>query len=127
MHAAVLGLLTAAIPLKYIATATILAIVGDDEKVLVDPSPAEADKAKSVHALGFTSDDELLLMESEGEFTVDEMKKVLATAEKVCGLGLRDVETDTPMGDDAVAPSGGIKSFIRSVMDTKTAADLHWK
>ena len=127
MHAAVLGLLTAAIPLKYIATATILAITGEDANLAVDPSPAEADKAKSVHALAFTSDDELLLMESEGDFTVEEMKQVLATAEKVCIQGGKDAEADTPMGDDVVTQSGGIKSFIRSVMETKAAADLYWK
>jgi exosome complex component RRP46 len=134
MHAAVLGLLTAAVPLKYIATATVLAIPADASQggkaatMLVDPSPAEADKARSIHALGFTSDDELLLMESEGEFTVEEMKQVLGTAERVCGQGAKDAEQrDTNMGDGAVAESGGIKAFIRSVMETKTAADLHWK
>jgi exosome complex component RRP46 len=134
MHAAVLGLLTAAVPLKYIATATVLAIPASADQggkaaaILVDPSPADADKAKSVHALGFTSDDELLLMESEGEFTVEEMKVVLATAEKVCGQGAKDAEQqDTAMVDSAVAVSGGIKAFIRSVMETKTAADLRWK
>ncbi|KAK0392484.1 hypothetical protein NLU13_1979 [Sarocladium strictum] len=135
MHAAVLGLLTAAIPLKYIATATVLAIPADVSQggkaapvILVDPSPAEADKARSIHALGFTSDDELLLMESEGEFTVEEMKQVLATAERVCGQGAKDAEQrDMTMGGGAVAESGGVKAFIRSVMETKTAADLHWK
>lgn len=133
LHAAVLGLLTAAVPLKYIATATVLAIPADNSgkkksTTLVDPSPAEADGASSVHALGFTSDDELLLMESEGEFTVEEMKTVLATAERVCGQGAKDAGRDTTMGDGAVAEeSGGIKAFIRSVMETKTAADLHWK
>ena len=121
-----LGLLTAAVPLKYIATSTVLAIpAGEEGSIIVDPTPAEAEKAQSLHCLGFTSDDELLLMESDGSFSVDQWKKVMQTAERVC-CQRGDADADTAMGEDGVQ-SSSIRDFVRSVMETKTAADLHWK
>lgn len=126
LHAAVLGLLSGAVPLKTIATAAIVAIPeGDEADIIVDPTTEQVDNAKSVHVLGFTSDKELLLAESEGSFSVDEWNKVLDTAERICcnqqGPGL-----DTAMRDGGIE-SQSIKDFIRSTVETKVAADLHWK
>lgn len=42
--------------------------------MLVDFSLVEVDKVRLIYVLGFMLDDELLLMESEGEFIVEEMK-----------------------------------------------------
>lgn len=126
LHAAILGLLNGAVPLKTMATATIVAIPeGEDDGIIVDPTIVEVDRAKSVHVLGFTSDKELLLTESEGSFSVDQWTKVLETAQHICcesqGSGL-----DTAMGDGGIE-SQSIKDFIRATMETKVAADLHWK
>lgn len=127
LHAAILGLLTAAVPLKAIATATTLAVgvEGSDDDIVVDPGMAEADKARSIHVLGFTSDDELLLAESAGSFTAEEWDKILQTGQRICcqdhGSGL-----DTAMSGDRLE-SQSIKAFVRSVMETKTSADLYWK
>ncbi|KAJ4163326.1 hypothetical protein LMH87_005062 [Akanthomyces muscarius] len=133
LHAAILGLLTAAIPLKTIATAVTLAIPAADSGssgIVVDPSTREADTAKSLHVLGYTSgEDELLLAESQGAFTVDEWETVLRTGQDVCcraaQWGLE--EEDTAMTGSGGLESASIRAFIRSVMETKIAADNSWK
>lgn len=126
LHAAILGLLAAAVPLKSIVTATALAIgpEGGKDDVVVDPGMAEAAKAESIHVLGFTSDDELLLAESAGSFTVADWDRILETGQSIC-CQARDVGLDTAISDGLESPN--IKSFTRSVMESKTATDLYWK
>ena len=59
-------MLSAAIPMKVTAACTIVAVLpGGASKVVVDPSPAEMVKARSLHVVGFTSGEDLLLAESE--------------------------------------------------------------
>ena len=127
IHAAILGILTAALPLKVIATSAVLAIPADgQEGIVVDPSTVQVSQAKSVHALGFTSDNELLLLESEGAFSPEELAKVLEAGEQVC------CRTSRGQGKDADTAMGGLESasvedFIRSVMQSKLAEDLAWR
>ncbi|KAF4122434.1 exosome complex component RRP46 [Geosmithia morbida] len=125
LHSAILGLLTAAVPLKTIATATLLAVPSSGDgagagAATIDPDPVQASQAKSVHVLGFTSDGELLLAESQGSFSPDEWREVLRTGEQVCCR-----KKDTVMSDEPESTS--IQDFIRSAMETKVAKDLHWK
>lgn len=130
LHAAILGLVTASVPLKLIATATTLAIpAGADDQIIVDPSVVEASRAKSVHTLGFTSDDDLLLVESEGAFSPEEWAKVLWAGEQVCCMTARDSSGDAKMddGDAGALQSVSIRDFIRSVMESKLAEDLAWR
>jgi exosome complex component RRP46 len=124
-HAALLGLLSCSIPLKTIATATTLAFSVDSNGLVIEPSTEAAAKAKSLHALAFTAHGELLLAESSGSFSLEEWDKILETAQRIC---CRDQGTDfdTAMSSDGLE-SQSIKGFIRSVMETKAAADLHWK
>lgn len=124
LHSAILGLLTAAVPLKTIATATLLA-VSEAGDLTLDPDAVQASQAKSVHVLAFTaSDEELLLAESQGSFSPAEWRQVLQTGERVCcRRGTKG--DDTAMQDDG--ESASIQDFIRSVMQTKVAKDLHWK
>lgn len=101
--------------------------VSDDKggEITVDPTIVEADRARSVHVLGFTSDDELLLSESAGSFSVDEWGKVLEKGQRIC-CEQRDSGLDTAMEGGGIE-ARGVKDFIRSVMETKLAADLQWK
>ena len=128
LHAAILGLLTAAIPLKAIAAATLLAIptdTGDNVEIIVDPSAVQVDQAKSVHVLGFTSQDELLFAESEGSFSPQEWTKVLERGQRICTQH-QQAGLDTAMAGGELE-STSMTAFIRSVMETKVAADLYWK
>jgi exosome complex component RRP46 len=126
LHSAILGLLSAAIPLKTIGAATLLAVPEEEGKdIIVDPSAVDINHAKSVHALAFTSHDELLLSESEGAFTPDEWTKVLQLGQRIC-CEHQKPGLDTAMsGDDIESPS--MRQFIRSAMEAKVAEDLYWK
>ncbi|KAH6898820.1 ribosomal protein S5 domain 2-type protein [Thelonectria olida] len=125
LHSAILGILTAAIPLKAIAAATLIAIPEEGKDFIIDPTAVEAERAKSLHVLGFTSKDELLLSESEGSFSANEWTKVLELGQQVC-YQHQQTSFDTAMGGDNLE-SQSMKDFIRSVMQAQVAEDLHWK
>ncbi|EFQ29228.1 exosome complex subunit Rrp46 [Colletotrichum graminicola] len=118
-HSAVLSLLSAAVPLKAIATCTTLAILEDGSKIIADPSPLEADHAKSLHVLSFTSQDDLLLAESEGAFTIAEWDKVVSTGQKVCGQH-REAELGSGMHEEG-QDWNDMRQFIRTVMEARAA------
>ncbi|KAK1249071.1 hypothetical protein MKX07_002587 [Trichoderma sp. CBMAI-0711] len=127
LHAAMLGLLTAAIPLNTVASATCLAITNATAgtTIKVDPSPTEIDQATSVHVLGFTAGRDLLIAESEGSFTAEEWDRVLQTAENVCCRG-QETGNDAEMGGYG-AESENVLQFMRSVLEAKAAESLHWR
>jgi exosome complex component RRP46 len=125
LHSAILGILTAAIPLKAIAAGTLIAIPEEGKGFIIDPTAVDADRAKSLHVLAFTSKDELLLSESEGSFSADEWTKVLELGQQVC-CQHQQTSLDTAMGGDNLE-SQSMKDFIRSVMQAQVAEDLYWK
>ncbi|KAM0564089.1 hypothetical protein ACHAPJ_000298 [Fusarium lateritium] len=126
LHSAILGLLSAAVPLKAIGAATLLAIPGEEGRdIIVDPTAVDIDHAKSVHVLSFTSHDELLLSESEGAFSADEWTKVLQLGQRIC-CEHQQPGFDTAMSGDDVE-SKSMRQFIRSVMEAKVTEDLYWK
>lgn len=120
-----MAILTAAIPLKAIAAATVIAISDDNTNFIIDPTAVEADRARALHVLGFTSQDELLVSESEGSFSADEWIKVLELGQRICSQH-RPTGMDTVMAGDNYE-SQSMKEFIRLVVEAKTAEDLHWK
>ncbi|KAK3328833.1 hypothetical protein B0H66DRAFT_2439 [Apodospora peruviana] len=128
---AILALLSAAVPMRATATASVVAVVPEtkSKKLVVDPSPRELEAAQSVHVLAFTSQGELLLAESEGDFTVEEWDEVYETAEDVCcksETSKSDVDMMLDDDDDDAGPAD-MHQFIRSTLEDKVAADLHWK
>ena len=123
LHAALLALLTGAVPLKGIATATCIAI-SQSSDLIVEPSPREASQAQSLHVLAFTSDDELLVAESEGSFTAEEFRKVLDLGAQVCCRDEQGDE-DVDMGESNQM-SKSVRSFVRSVMKMKSERDMNW-
>lgn len=127
LHASILALLTAAVPLKTIATATTLAVTSQDGKmnIVVDPVGPDLDRAQSIHVLGFTSDGELLLAHSEGIFSTEEWDQVLEMGQSVCCQTERSNPAVATSAVERESPS--VKAFLRHVMEAKSAADLHWK
>ncbi|KAK4231747.1 exosome complex component RRP46 [Podospora fimiseda] len=126
---AVLALLSAGVPMRATATATAVAVVFHDgvKRTVVDPSPREIEIARSVHVLAFTSHDELLLAESEGDFIVKEWDEVYETAKKIC---CHSAPADDGMQmalDEEAAAGPDMRHFLRSTMESKVAADLYWK
>ncbi|KAH7634884.1 hypothetical protein SMAC4_02985 [Sordaria macrospora] len=127
-QAAVLALLSATVPMKATATSTVVAVVPEDgsNKIVADPSPKDIGEATSLHALAFTSHDELLLSESEGDFTVKEWDDVYERAHQICcQTTSKQAGIDMMLDDDASGPD--MRHFLRSALETKIASDLYWK
>lgn len=109
-------------------TSTVAAVSSGsgDSQITLDPSPRQADKSRSVHVLAFTSHDELLLAESEGDFTMDEWDEVYQAARKVCCGSAKGNEIDMVVDEDQQAGPDW-RQFVRSAAESKVTADLHWK
>lgn len=128
MQTAVLSLLSAALPLTTTLTSTSLAIIADGQskKIVPSPSPREIQASESFHVLSFTSHDELILVESEGHFTMKEWDDVYTAARRQCCPSPSTNDGDTDM-DDANVAGVNWKQFTRSTLEAKVASDLHWK
>jgi len=112
------------------ATSAIITIVSNDgaTKLVSEPSLRDVEAAQSVHVLAFTSQDELLLAESEGDFTVKEWDDVYDTAKKICcQSGAAKREGIEMLLDEKEGGGPDMRQFLRSTLETKVAADLHWK
>lgn len=104
------------------------AVIGEDGKtsVVIDPTPRQVEQSRSVHAFVFTSHEELLLAESEGDFTMNEWDDVYATAKSICCTSPPDQVIDMVLGEDQqLGPD--LRRFIQTAAEMKVAADLHWK
>ncbi|EAQ93616.1 hypothetical protein CHGG_01851 [Chaetomium globosum CBS 148.51] len=129
VQTAILALLSAGVPMRATATATAVAVVHQDgaKKTVVDPSQREVETASSVHVLAFTSHNGLLLAESEGDFTVGEWDDVYETAKGICCRSTSVKEGTAMVLDDEEPSATDMRQFLRSTMESKVAADLHWK
>ena len=91
-----------------------------------EPTFQNIQQAKSVHVLAFSSHGNLLLAESEGDFSIQEWEQVHNIAEMVCrGPIDRDRESeDVEMDSDG---SHTVESRMRDVLQRKMVADQRWK
>ncbi|KAL7629383.1 exosome non-catalytic core subunit rrp46 [Parahypoxylon ruwenzoriense] len=128
LQTAVLSLLSAALPLTATLTSTSLAIVADgtSKSIVLNPSPREIEVSQSFHVLSFTSHDELILVESEGSFTMEEWDDLFTIARRQCCSPTNVGDGDILMDDDSLV-GADLKHFTRSILEEKMAADLHWK
>ncbi|RDL36784.1 uncharacterized protein BP5553_06136 [Venustampulla echinocandica] len=128
LQTAVLTLLAASTPLAMIATSVLIAVnsEGESRNLIQNPNPEQVRSANSVHVLGFTSHGELLLSESEGSFTLDEWDEVYETAKALCS-GEKTADDNFMQGVGLENNKGDMMMFIKSAMERKIAADLHYK
>jgi exosome complex component RRP46 len=119
LNAACLVLVDAAIPMRCTFTSTIIAFLS---KTITREHPTikEAMGAKSIHVLCFSSKNELLLVESEGMFNMDEWEIIEEKARIVC---LGDVDAM------AVDEDGGktLQQEMKAVVEEKVRRDERWK
>ncbi|OHF04321.1 exosome complex subunit Rrp46 [Colletotrichum orchidophilum] len=118
-HSAILGLLSAAVPLKAIATCTTLAVLEKGGKIIADPSPLAIEQSKSLHVVIFTSQNDLLLLESEGTFSMAEWDEVVRTGQTVCNQH-RQADLGAVMNEYS-RDTTDMQLFIRTVMESKAA------
>ncbi|KAL2759242.1 hypothetical protein ACRALDRAFT_2033853 [Sodiomyces alcalophilus JCM 7366] len=115
LHAAMLALLAASVPLKEIATCVVVATPGEAlrQEPIGNPPAVVMREAKSLHLLGFASNGGLLLAESEGECTLEEWAR---------GYLLSWTEEENP--DHNNGPNMG--QLLRTLVKAKTALEAYW-
>ncbi|KAI0482916.1 hypothetical protein GGR56DRAFT_214215 [Xylariaceae sp. FL0804] len=128
LQAAVLSLLSAALPLTATLTSAALAIGSRQgaTNILSNPTAREIQQSQSFHVFAFTSHDQLILSESEGNFSMQQWHEVYAAARSQCCPTADGDDADTAM-DDGQQTNADLKHFTRSTMEDKIASDLHWK
>ena len=127
LHAALLALLSANIPLETTFAVALTAIVPADEngssKVVLPTPSTDLSRATSLHVFAFTPERELLLSESEGNFDLEMWERACEEAEKACcgqseGLhGSMDTEVE----------EGALQSWLRNVVREKVEKDQRWR
>jgi exosome complex component RRP46 len=105
----------------------VVAVAADDgpSRIVVDPTARELQQARSLHVFAFTSQDDLILNESEGEFTLQEWDQVQEAARRQCCPPITKTDDVDMMSEDRAGAD--LRNFTRSTMETKIASDLYWK
>ncbi|KAI1148640.1 hypothetical protein F4825DRAFT_89861 [Nemania diffusa] len=129
LQTAILSLLSASLPMTATLTSTCIAIISEDgqRQIITNPTARQIEQSQSCHVLAFTSQDELILAESEGAFTMKEWDDVYNTAHRQCCTTATVDNADTLMGEEGIPTDADLKRFIRSTVEQKTASDLYWK
>ncbi|KAI1430016.1 hypothetical protein F5Y12DRAFT_217209 [Xylaria sp. FL1777] len=128
LQTAILSLLSASLPMTATLTSTSLAIVLEDgrRQIVTNPTARQIEQSQSFHVLAFTSQNELILAESEGSFTMKEWDDVYSAAHGQCCAATAISDTDTLM-DEGLPTGADLRRFVRSTVEQKTASDLYWK
>jgi len=110
------------------AAAAVIAVVpaGGSTKAVVDPSQRELETAVSSHAFVFTAHGQLLLAESQGDFTMAEWEDAHATANKICCEAAKKDGMEMILDDEKQA-GPDLQAFLRSTLEAKVTEDLQWR
>jgi exosome complex component RRP46 len=109
-------------------TSTSLAVISKDDRrrIVTSPTAREIELSQSFHVLAFTSQNKLVLAQSEGTFTMKEWDDVYnAACSQYCATTTTD-DADTLMSE-GLSTGTNLKRFIRATVEQKTAEDLYWK
>ncbi|KAK2861247.1 hypothetical protein FQN49_004402 [Arthroderma sp. PD_2] len=125
LHAALLGLLSAGIPMAMIYTTCIIAVSSAGES-LPNPSTEQIKACASLHVLAFSSKGNLLLNESQGSFNMQQWDAIYDLAEKLCrgSVTVGDGDKDITMDGEA---SNSLEKFIRETVEDKVREEFAWK
>ena len=125
LQASILALLSTSIPLSITLTATLVA-VNSNNKLVADPSIQQLKLASSIHVLAFSSHGDLLVVESEGNCTIDIWEEVHRKAKLICH-GEDENESaseDVSMDSDDVSK---LEDGLRDAVERKIAKEQRWK
>ena len=124
LQTSILALLATSIPLRMTLTATLIAVTSEQE-LIQDPSAVQIEAATSLHVLSFSSHGDLLVVESEGKFSLDSWDKVFTKAKQVCrGVDFKNGDEDVDMDADE---RGSLEDILRRTMHEKMIKDQMWK
>ena len=133
INAAVLGCLDAGVQMRAVAGAALVAI-GPDQQLVVNPNVHQRKMSNSLHVFCFNSEGKVLLMESEGRFTMSEWKEAEQAARSAV-LGHNDPSNiskqngDVSMeGDDTSRNSVTcVLDVVRKAMEARVIKDKNWR
>lgn len=124
LQTSILALLATSIPLRMTLTATLIAVTSD-EGLIQDPSAEQVEAATSLHVLSFSSDGDLLVIESEGRFSIEVWDKVFQKAHETC-RGFNGDNDNEDVDMDAEQRES-LEDILRKTMHDKTIQDQKWK
>ncbi|MCJ1348669.1 exosome non-catalytic core subunit rrp46 [Peltigera leucophlebia] len=124
LQTAVLALLSSSIPLSMIVTSTLIGVDAFG-KLIIDPSVKEVHLASSIHVVAYSSQGDLIVIESEGSFSTEILEQVVESASQVC----RGPNSDGSKTVDAHMEEGviSLEDSMRILLQTKTAKEQKWK
>ena len=105
-------------------TATLIAVTSDQE-LIQDPSRKQIETATSLHVLSFSSHGDLLVVESEGKFSIDDWDTVFTKAKQVC-QGFDAANSDEDVDMDA-GEQISLEGALRKTMHDRMIKDQIWK
>lgn len=91
-----------------------------------DPSPRELRLASSVHVLAFSSQGDLLVVESEGDFSMETWDEVHGRAIVLChgkGREISDQEDVSMDSEDEVK----LEEILKDAVQGKVVKEREWK
>lgn len=103
----------------------ILISVKENGGVAPSPSAQDLEAATSIHVLAFSSHGDLLVVESEGHFTIDTWEKVYAKARLIC-YGEKEEDSgseDLSMDEEDTK----LEDVLRYAVRQKVTAEYRWK
>lgn len=106
-------------------TATLIA-VNPDGTLVPDPSVQQIKLASSIHVLAFSSHGGLLVVESEGELTMDSWEMVYQRAKLIC----HGEEADGSESEDVSMNSEDVsklENVLKDALERKIAKEQRWK
>ncbi|KAJ5108364.1 hypothetical protein N7456_005039 [Penicillium angulare] len=125
LHASLLALISAAVPLSMTFTTTLLGVTRSGQ-IIRDPSPAAAKAVASLHVLSFSSKGHLLLSESQGRFDFETWELVRQQAASICrAVATTGSDGDTDMGEGA--DGAHVDAFVRETVEDSLHRDYTWK
>lgn len=125
LHASLLALLSAAVPLSMTFSSALLGVTASG-KIIQDPSPEVAQALASLHVLAFSSKGQLLLNESQGRFDFETWELVRERAASICRRKtVPSADGDIAMDDKA--ERARMDGFVREMVEDRLHHDHAWK
>ncbi|KAL8687101.1 MAG: hypothetical protein Q9218_006630 [Villophora microphyllina] len=126
LQSSIFALLSTSLPLYMTMTSTLVAVSASGE-IVVEPSAEATEDATSLHVLGFSSQGELLVAESEGSFSFESWEQVYDKAQHICRRS-NTVNTDRAGDTDMESSAqGDLEDAFKNTIKAKTAKDQRWK
>ena len=100
-----------------------------DETVIANPTVNELAESMSLHVLAFSSLTELICVESEGKFSIDQWAEIERRARQIClGSAVKE-SVDVDMGDAMVTKNdkSSLQDHLSHIMQEKFNRDHGWR